>query len=158
MPGTNSDYSWDAWPRYCADLFGTSYDPDKPVRIGTMCSGTDSCILAGQQLLTSNNVVHVYSIENGRCAQRFLFENFAPLHFYDDVCNTRRPTMHCSKYDSLCSAYKEEVDLLVAGFPCQPFSVTKECRFAEGYDAFTQDAAKPCFGDLEVLEVGAAAR
>lgn len=74
------------------------------MRVGTDCSGIDCPILS-----LSVPFEHVFSCEVDKHARDVILKHHAPSILYDDV--TKRE--HCKVPD---------VDLYVAGFPCQAFS------------------------------------
>ena len=80
----------------------------QPLLVGTDCSGLESPLQALDNLKVRYR--HVFSCESDAHLKKFISYNFKPEKYYDDI-TTR---------DNSKTPY---VDLYVAGFPCQPFSV-----------------------------------
>ena len=80
----------------------------KPIRVGTDCSGIETPIQALQNLGVGYE--HIFSCDNDPNATTVIKENFPSQVFYSDI-TTR---------DNSSTA---NVDVYIAGFPCQPFSV-----------------------------------
>ena len=78
------------------------------IRIGTDCSGMEAPIQAMQNLGLPHR--HVFSSDTDKYVRKTIQENFKPEKVYEDVM--RRD-----------NSKTEHVDIYVAGFPCQPFSV-----------------------------------
>ena len=77
------------------------------LRVGTDCSGTEAPIQALHNLHVDHT--HVFSCDNDPNVVRTIKANFLPTTIYDNI--TTRDNDQCA-----------EVDLYIAGFPCQPFS------------------------------------
>jgi len=78
------------------------------LKVGTDCSGMEAPIQALRNLGVKFD--HVFSSDSDPAVKKTIMENFRPQHFYDDITvrnNSEAPS----------------VDLYMAGFPCQPFSV-----------------------------------
>ncbi len=83
------------------------------VRIGTDCSGTDAPLVALRltRFVVSGHLrmVHVWSCDCDKEAQKYIFRNEKPLHFFENVVTRQHSQL-------------PRVDCYIAGFPCQPFS------------------------------------
>ena len=79
----------------------------RAIYVGTDCSGMEAPLVALRQL--GIRFKHRFSCENDRHARTVLRANFAPDILYRDI-----------RARSVCNS--PEVDLYVAGFPCQSFS------------------------------------
>ncbi|CAE7252208.1 nlaIVM [Symbiodinium sp. CCMP2592] len=96
------------------------------------CSGAEGGILALQAL--GIKVDHISSSEINCIATDFLAHNFRPRVFYPDVCNRK---LQLENYRS---------GALIAGFPCQPFSVLRRDS-----DLLDEEAAKPFFAIVKTI-------
>ena len=118
------------------------------LRVGTLCSGTDSPIQALHEILGLGDCVsHVYSVDHWEVSRKFICANFEPSHMYknvDDILLDHGANC-CTCSSPRCRAYQEEVDLLVMGFPCKPFSSLNMSRYDDGYNPFLHPEAKPLF-------------
>lgn len=79
----------------------------RPLRIGTDCSGMETPILALRALGVEHQ--HMFSCDTDPNVKKQIYANFDVKEWFDDLMkrdNTTAP----------------EVDLYVAGFPCQPYS------------------------------------
>lgn len=78
------------------------------ITIGTDCSGIEAPIQALE--LMNIKPIHIFSCDNDRHVRESIKANYLPKKIYDDI--TKR------NHNQL-----EKVDLYVAGFPCQAFSL-----------------------------------
>jgi DNA (cytosine-5)-methyltransferase 1 len=78
------------------------------LKVGTDCSGLDAPLIALDNLKIP--YTHVFSCEIDQYARQSLLANHNPIHVYTDI----------TKRDNTNLPY---VDLYVAGFPCQSFSI-----------------------------------
>jgi len=85
------------------------FTKDRPLRIGTDCSGIEAPIVALQQLKIP--YIHVFSSELDPSCIDTIQANFHPQILYLDM-----------KQRSLQEI--PDMDVYVCGFPCQPFSIT----------------------------------
>lgn len=77
------------------------------LRVGTDCSGLESPLQALIQL--NIPFIHSFSSDNNKWVQKFIKQNYSPENFYLDIT---------SRDHSLLP----DIDLYIAGFPCQSFS------------------------------------
>ena len=82
----------------------------RPVKIGTDCSGMETPVMALQKLNVAYE--HMFSCDIDRHVKTQIMQNFPPKIWFDDLM-TR---------DNSASS-TPVVDIYVAGFPCQPFSL-----------------------------------
>ena len=84
-------------------------------KLATDCSGLDTPVWAFKKTsyFVAGNISldHVFSSETNQTARAFIESNHSPRQLFGD-CAARDP----ADIDA------EEIDCLVAGFPCQPFS------------------------------------
>ena len=88
--------------------FASAQTRHQKLLVGTDCSGIEAPLQALDNL--GMEYTHVFSSESNPHLEKFIDANFKPTTFYKDI-KTR---------DNSNTPY---VDLYVAGFPCQPFSV-----------------------------------
>ena len=77
--------------------------------VGTDCSGMEIPLMALSNM--GIKAKHVFSSDNDPVVKSFIEENFKPNVFFDDISDRRNRTL------------EKDMDLYVAGFPCQPFSI-----------------------------------
>ena len=79
------------------------------LNIATDCSGIETPIMALDEM--GVNYTHIWSCDNDKKVKKFIRTNFSPLYYFDDISDRELPNME-----------KGEIDIYVAGFPCQSFS------------------------------------
>ena len=105
-----------------------------------MCSGTEAPVVALEQVLGADSVEHCMSCDNGQASQQFIANNFKPQHFFMDIKHIveespQRCVMCCAAgKGEFCEGHRQQFDLLVAGFPCPPYSTANPNRFQSQYD------------------------
>ena len=87
-------------------------DDAAPIRVGTDCSGMDIPILALRHIGVP--FAHQFSCDNDPIVKDFIMQNFPAKIFFDDVKGR--------DYEKHAEVVKN-LDLYVAGFPCQSFSI-----------------------------------
>lgn len=100
----------------------------RKMRVATMCSGTESPLLALELIRRSIkehhsldlDIEHVFSCEIEPFKQAYIERNFSPPLLFRDVCELGNPHAHTA-YGSLASV-PGDVDLLVAGTSCVDYS------------------------------------
>ena len=98
--------------------------------LGTVCSGTDAPAHALQHCYPEVDVRLVVSCDCCPLSSSFIKSNFLGEHFYKDLGHLASSSAECTSCGQRCSAYLEtELDLLVGGFPCKPFSVLSQRRW-----------------------------
>ena len=113
------------WPDRMMQLFNLKKEyKTKPLTVMTLCSGIEAPIVALVALLQTCNVRHVAACDRSASARAFITENFCPGHIYHNTCDLLFSSQaRCDMCDlSACKGFQEEVDLMVAGFPCAPHS------------------------------------
>jgi site-specific DNA-cytosine methylase len=107
---------------------------NRPIRIATMCSGTESPLLAlklvqqclEQQLGTSFEIEHVFSAEIEPYKQAYIQRNFNPPLLFRDitefVVNGKSGEMEGKTAYGAIVPVPREIDVLVAGSSCVDFS------------------------------------
>ena len=150
--------TWEEWPIALKRLLSIPMVPPNndlaALKVATLCSGTDGPVASLDELLGTGGYRHIYSFDHWRPAQAFICANFKPDHVYGDVehllSTTGSPCCVCNKPD--CKGYMEEVDMLVMGFPCKPYSSLNLSRWLEGYDPYEHPEAKPLFALVKFLK------
>ena len=95
----------------------------RPLRVGTDCSGLDTPIAALEEILLGRNrrIHHVFSSELDPKTRQILLHNFTPDYHHTDVARRALrlggPGNEHPAVDQL-----PNLDIYVAGFPCQPFA------------------------------------
>lgn len=98
------------------------------LRVGTMCSGTDSPILAMNAIAKALEgrqgafeVQHCFSCEIDKDKQLFLRKNFAFDALFNDVCELGDETAH-DELSGQRVAVPTGLDIIIAGFSCKDLS------------------------------------
>ena len=112
----------------------TSAVSPRQLTIGTDCSGLEAPIQALKNLKVKHD--HVFSSDIDPSAIKFIKENFKPKTMFHDV-TTRDPEEAA------------HVDIYVAGFPCQPFSVGGK---KQGFDD-AKNRGKVVFHLMEYIRI-----
>mmetsp|Transcript_14282 Transcript_14282/g.33747 ORF Transcript_14282/g.33747 Transcript_14282/m.33747 type:complete len:454 (+) Transcript_14282:95-1456(+) len=118
----------------------SKFPAGKPLRVGTLCSGTDSPIPVIHTLgkVTGLKVEHVFSCEWAPKKQEWIRRNFPDLQYlFSDV---KEVGSNEQAYDLLSKKMVAvpSVDLIIAGFVCK--SVSTENNEREKYSACIDDA------------------
>lgn len=110
------------------------FQSGKKLRLGTMCSGTDSPILVARALervlegTPGLTFEHVFSAEQDACKQEFIKANFPSCPaIFQDVCQLGRK----HAYEALSRKPQPvpgDLDLLLAGFSCKDLSMMNSYR------------------------------
>lgn len=116
--------------------FSTAVDhlKSRPLRVATMCSGTESPLLALEMVhdalidlgLDTINIEHIFSAEIVPYKQAYIERNFAPPVIFRDICEF--PEAFQSDAPTATTAYGSEVpvptqcDILIAGTSCVDYS------------------------------------
>ena len=90
--------------------------PTEPVKVFTLCAGTDGPVKSLQQSLGEHCVDHFASCDNSDSCLSFVKANFAPRHYYRDVKSLLEPDAWCAICDGPCIAFLEDcADVMIAG-------------------------------------------
>ncbi|QRV87675.1 Serine/threonine-protein phosphatase [Ceratobasidium sp. AG-Ba] len=102
----------------------------RPLRVATMCSGTESPLLAlglvSRAMGKTLTVEHVFSCEIEPFKQAYIERNFSPPLLFRDVCELGKSSA-TTAYGALANV-PGDVDLLVAGTSCVDFSNLNNAR------------------------------
>ena len=99
-----------------------------PLRIATVCSGTDAPILALEQLLLVLNkdkdekieMEHIFSCENSKFKRDFIAQTTAPSLIFNDVVELESGKGQC--HDGNIRKVPDDFNVLIAGTECVDFS------------------------------------
>ena len=116
--------------------------PTTPAKIFTLCAGTDGPVKSLEEIFGTEHVDHFASCDIDDGCLSFVQANFAPRHFYRDVKSLLEPNAWCEICQGPCDAFAQEcADILVAGFPCQPYSVLNQSRWLPNYEPLKAEQA-----------------
>jgi site-specific DNA-cytosine methylase len=102
----------------------------RKLRVGTMCSGTESPVLALGMISKSLkklfdidfNIDHLFSAEIVPFKQAFIERNFAPPVIFRDIKEMLSSTIEATSAYGAMTPIPTDLDLLIAGFSCVDFS------------------------------------
>ena len=81
---------------------------------------------------------HHLSVERDQACQSFIQANSNPKHMVGELSELLKPLAKCKVCgDEPCDAHRVSTDLMVAGFPCTPYSIQSSIRFKPDYDPMT---------------------
>ena len=152
----NLPETWDQWGSALKSLLQippTISSSAPKLRVGTLCSGTDAPIEALHNVI-GDHVHHIYSVDHWEVSRNFISANFAPKHIFSRMDSILKEggAPDCTCGARFCRAYREEVDILVMGFPCKPYSSLNQSRYTDTYNPFDHKEAKPIFIFQEFLK------
>ena len=124
------------WP----EIFAAVADVQWPaltasrLHMATLSSGTDSPVVAMQQIARTSAVHHTMSCKSASSAQVFILDNFKPDHFFLDIRQLHKtnklPCVMCAgRGTRFCSGHRDPQHLVAAGSPCPPYSIQNPNRF-----------------------------
>eukprot|EP00959_Pyramimonas_sp_CCMP1952_P139124 2912303-Pyramimonas_sp.AAC.2 len=158
-PGpVGSPVGWDQWIAFFGDHLNFAKPaelPSEPLHVMTLCSGSDAPIYCLEKLFGPEAIVHTVSCDRDSRCREFIFENFRPRHLFDDVSFINRPAGRCYICGGMCRSWKQErCDIIIAGFPCTPFSDMNTKRWDPSYDPWSEESAQPFLRIREFLDQG----
>ena len=105
---------------------------DCPLSHGELFAGTGAATRSLFDILGESNIRPVWCVDCARRSKAFVLSNLSPEHWYgnvDDLLQSK--PAHCGVCNGPCSVKDtEELDIVTAGFPCQPFSPQNHHRFS----------------------------
>jgi hypothetical protein len=113
--------------------WSVSDSTSRKIRFGTACSGSGAPTLVLRAMVGNANVQELVSSEKNPAAAHSLLLNTQPEHCHADLFHqTRHPKAFCYCCNKLCPSPSAsfDLDLMVAGFPCNPNSVMNKDRYA----------------------------
>ena len=105
----------------------------RKIRFGTACSGSGAPTLVLRAMVGHGNVQELVSSEKNPSAAHALLLNAQPEHCHSDLFHqVRQPKAFCYCCNKLCPSpsTSSDLDIMVAGFPCNPNSVMNKDRYA----------------------------
>ena len=146
MPTPLKPPTWQHWAKYYSGLLGFKVESVlEPIKISTLCSGSDAPVAALGEIVGEAKLRHEYSLDAASYPEKFVMVNFEPAHyFHADISAINDPSAaHCSVCRDQCRAHTKPADFEVAGFPCTPFSTLRGDRWAPEYDPWQQASSRP---------------
>ena len=131
------------WPRHCAKVLDMPFplpEVQRPLTVVSLCAGTDAPVLGLQMALGSHNVEHLCSVEKCQAARRFIQVNFRPRHMRRSITDFRAASGMCDVCGMECNGANQHTpaDMMIAGFPCPPFSILNPNRFNQNHNGLRQ--------------------
>ena len=133
------------WARHLITMFGLAW-MGKKLAVMTMCSGTDSPVYALRKLIGNESVRHAIACDIDPACQEFVLHQHSPEHVYGDVSTLQSggEGAPCRTCGPSCKAYQREcIDLMIAGFPCKPFSDLNADRWKDDVHPMSHPQAYP---------------
>ena len=132
------DGFWQDWAGLYSHLVGLDcprlQERLRAIRVGTLCSGTDAPVKALADVVGEANIDHVYSCDISQPAKDFIGHNFRPAHMLSDLADILKTEATRLACEGMCQALREEVDILVCGFPCKLHSHLSSTRWTRTCD------------------------
>ena len=79
------DVTWEDWSNWYQCILKKKVKIKDPLKVITLCSGTDSPVKALAEIIGWGGIDHVFSCDCDRNAELFAQLNTSPLHFYQVV-------------------------------------------------------------------------
>jgi len=113
-----------------AEAVSSAASEGRPLRVGTMCSGTDSPVVVFNKLskaLRGLNIEHTFSCEYNPAKQEWIKANFPNLQYLFGDINELKTGL-AFNYVTDEKVRVPEVDIVIAGFVCKSVSTENNAR------------------------------
>ena len=140
------------WVARTAAEYGPPYvTGQRPIDYGGLCSGLDTPVEALRQLLPGNGLRHFFSCDKKNHCKDFVHSNFAPEMWFHTVSLLRQAIEDMGGPQKFLHTVGGMLDVLAAGFPCQPYSLASSTSSDPTRGGFQDERADVFFEILAVI-------